>query len=102
MLVVLAAYRAHPIVLSRVGIEHGVAEKLEHAAVIFVVAGLERGVHQAAVESSELGVVGVGHHLEFLHRLHVRRQLPGTVFVGNRCAVEQELVRACTAPVDFV
>ena len=53
-------------------------------------------------KSSERRIVGVGHHLEFLHRFDVGRETPAAVVARDRRAVQQEQVAALAGAVDLV
>ena len=101
MLVVEAARLGAGVVLERVGVQDAVAPVVEDVAMPFFATGFERGVDGASAGTSELGVVGVGLHLEFLDSFDVGGDLP-TAEGADRSAVQEELVGAGASAVDHV
>jgi hypothetical protein len=106
VLVMALTRRAGRVELEGVGVQLVVAPEVEGRAVEVLGAALQDRVDRAAAGAPVLRVVGVGHDLEFLHRVHVGRELPGATLgaglLGDRRAVEGELVVVALHPVDHV
>ncbi len=98
--------RAALVQLPIVRIHHRVAPKIKGSSVNGVRAALQHSVDGAPGLPPILCVVGVGHHLELFHRVHVRRNVPSArptaALLRNRRTVQGELVVIAALPVDGV
>ena len=102
VLVMFGLGLAGGVVLEIVGVENRVAEVVENVAMPLVISRLERGVDHAAAETAERRVVGVGHHLEFLHRLDIGRDMPSAAAGTDRRAIEQEQILSGARAINLV
>ncbi len=87
----LSARLAGGVELREVGVEEVVAHELREAAVPRVPSRLDDGVDASAAGAPLGRIVGIGHHLEFLDRVHVRRHLERASEADGR-SVEAEAV----------
>src|SRR6185437_12076205 len=82
--------------LKGIGIENGVTPEVIEGAMKARRAVLEDDVHRAASHAPVLRVEGDGHHLELLHRVDARRDVPGAgrsaALNGDGRAIQQELI----------
>src|SRR5262245_22395680 len=90
------------VALKAVSIENSVAPVFEDVTMPIFGAGSKGRVDHAAAKPAIGCVVRVGLYLEFLHRLDVRRKLPGAGTVADGGAIEQEQVLACAGAVDLI
>ena len=87
-----------------VGIQIGIAEKLEQAAVKSLGTSLEDGIDVASSVASLGGIVKAGLNLEFLHYVRTRQRRVGQlghVVVRGADAFDQVIVVVLALPVDL-
>ena len=86
---VVVARAADGVVGERVGVQERPLHEFVRAAVQLIGSALHRHRHHAASVAAILRIVGAGHHLELLHRVH-RRHVRDAV----RCLVDHVVRRA--------
>src|SRR5262249_18858320 len=104
VLIVQSLGRAAEVIGKGVSVEDRIAEVIKHGSMESVGASLHDHIDCAAACAPVLGVVGIGHYIDFLDPIDIGRDFPCTVLLDcDWCAVESELiVTPCAHAVDDI